>query len=61
MDRRSLNILATVSRGNFGCIVNGQLSTDPNDPIGGTKGVTMKMYIGKSGGFMWSLCKLVGV
>lgn len=48
MDRRSLSILGTVSRGDTGCIVNGQQSIDPSDPIGGNKGITMKMYIGTS-------------
>ncbi len=30
----------------YGCIVNGQLVVDRTDPVGGNKGVMMKMYIG---------------
>ena len=35
--------------GDFGCIVNGQLSLDRTDPVGGSRGVMMKLYIGKPG------------
>lgn len=46
VDRRSLTILATVSRGDYGCIVNGQLCTNRNDPVGGYRNIMMKMSIG---------------
>ena len=33
--------------GDYGCIVNGQLVLDRTDPVGGNKGVMMKMCIGR--------------
>ena len=33
--------------GDYGCIVNGELCWDQTDPIGGSRGVMMKICTGK--------------
>ena len=43
---RGLMNLAPCYSGDYGCIVNGQLVVDRTDPVGGNRGVMMKLCIG---------------
>ena len=50
-----------LSPGDYGSVVNGQLSIDRTDVMGGTKGVMMKMLIGECEGVSVGECEGVSV
>jgi serine/threonine protein kinase len=46
VDRKSLSILDTIARGEYGSVVSGQLNNSKTDAMTGSQSVTMKMLTG---------------